>query len=411
MLDVQSSAYTMFAFGIRSSLTRRYYERRLRTFFNYIELEGTTIEERCNIFSKKGRENSSWALTCVVKFLQFEKERVERKEITAAPLKNFVKAIKLFCEMSDIDVPWKKMTRGFPKVRRYADDRAPTLDEINKIIEYPDRRIKAIVYTMVSSGIRLGAWDYLRWGDIKPIWNENKLVAARMKVYAGDDEQYVTFLSPEAYNELSKWMDYRQKCGEEIDENSWVMRNIWNTKMGHTHGFITIPRRLKSSGIKRLMEDALWTQGIRKNLTGGKKRHEFQADHGFRKWFKTRTEMSGMKSINIETLMGHSLGISDSYYRATEQDLLEDYLRAVDYLTINNESKMRAKILVLENEISNGVNSREKDERIERLERKLDSLQSKLESIVNSLSMASENDRNILAKHLFRNNILLMGQS
>jgi hypothetical protein len=35
--------------------------------------------------------------------------------------------------------------------------------------------------------------------------------------------------------------------------------------------------------------------------------------------------------------MNHSTGISDSYYRATEQELLEDYLKAVDMLSINND--------------------------------------------------------------------------
>ena len=53
------------------------------------------------------------------------------------------------------------------------------LEEIQKIIEYPDRRIKAIVYTMASSGIRLGAWDYLRWGHIKPIENKEKKTVAQ----------------------------------------------------------------------------------------------------------------------------------------------------------------------------------------------------------------------------------------
>jgi hypothetical protein len=42
-----------------------------------------------------------------------------------------------------------------------------------------------------------------------------------------------------------------------------------------------------------------------------------------------------MKSINIEILMGHSTGISDPYHRATEDELLEDYLKAVDFLTIS----------------------------------------------------------------------------
>lgn len=72
------------------------------------------------------------------------------------------------------------------------------------------------------------------------------------------------------------------------------------------------------------MEDALWSQGIRKRLEPGKRRHEFQADHGYRKWFKTQCELAGMKSINIEILMGHSIGISDSYYRIQEKELLED---------------------------------------------------------------------------------------
>ncbi|MGB0029101.1 MAG: hypothetical protein WBP64_19940 [Nitrososphaeraceae archaeon] len=76
--------------------------------------------------------------------------------------RNYLKAIKLFTEMNDISISWKKITRGLPKGRKWADDRAPTLDEIRKIVEYPDRRIKPIVYTMVSSGMRLGAWDYLR---------------------------------------------------------------------------------------------------------------------------------------------------------------------------------------------------------------------------------------------------------
>jgi hypothetical protein len=48
-----------------------------------------------------------------------------------------------------------------------------------------------------------------------------------------------------------------------------------------------------------------------------------------------------MKSINIEILMGHSIGISDSYYRITERELLEDYLKAVDLLTINESNILR----------------------------------------------------------------------
>lgn len=45
------------------------------------------------------------------------------------------------------------MTRGLPKGRQAANDRAPTIEEIRKLVEYPDRRIKPIVYTMASFAI------------------------------------------------------------------------------------------------------------------------------------------------------------------------------------------------------------------------------------------------------------------
>jgi hypothetical protein len=55
---------------------------------------------------------------------------------------------------------FKRASKG----ERYADDRASTIELIRKIVEYPDRRIKPIVYVMIFSGIRAGAWDYLNGG-------------------------------------------------------------------------------------------------------------------------------------------------------------------------------------------------------------------------------------------------------
>jgi hypothetical protein len=96
---------------------------------------------------------------------------------------------------------------------------------------------------------------------------------------------------------LEKLINYRENAGEEINEKSWVMRWKWDNKKGHSRDFVTAPKKLETVGIKQLMNDALWTPGVRK-------RYEFQADHGFRKWFKTRCELAGMKSINIEFLWG-----------------------------------------------------------------------------------------------------------
>jgi hypothetical protein len=116
-------------------------------------------------------------------------------------------------------------------------------------------------------------------------------------------------MSPEAYRAVADWMSFREKCGEKITADSWVMRNLWDNRVTKGKGWATIPKKLKPSGVKALVENAIWTQGLRSKLPNGKRRHEFQADHGFRKFFKTHAEQV-MKPINVEILMSHSTGVS-----------------------------------------------------------------------------------------------------
>jgi hypothetical protein len=204
---------------------------------------------------------------------------------------------------------------------------------------------------MVSSGIRLGAWDYLRWKHVTPLTGSTgELLAARISVYAGDPEEYYAFITPEAFNSLKNWMEFRSKYGEKISGDSWIMRDIWQTsnmKYGAKFGLATNPKKLKSSGIKRLIEHALWEEGLRSRLQEGVKRHEWKAVHGFRKFYKTRTEQM-MKPINVEITMGHNVGLSASYYKPSEREVLNDYLSAVDLLTISEENRLRKRVEKLE---------------------------------------------------------------
>jgi integrase len=252
---------------MNSPVTRDRYITRLNRFFSFAGIEGTNIEERCRYFVERANDDHDWVFRSVMSFIQVHKERAYRKEITGSTIRNYVKAIKLFTEMNDILISWKKITRGLPKGRKWGDDRAPTLEEIRKIVEYPDRRIKPIVYTMVSSGIRLGAWDYLRWGHIHPIYSNNDILAAKILVYVGEEEQYYSYISPEAYQALADWMNFRHKSGENINQDSWVMRNLWDNRITKGKGWVTIPKKLKSSGIKAVVENAIWTQGLRTKLS------------------------------------------------------------------------------------------------------------------------------------------------
>jgi hypothetical protein len=208
-------------------MTRQKYQRRFIKFLDF--LDDASLPQKSNTFAQKAREDTNWAFESILKLIQYQNDRVNKKEITGATIRNYVKSIKLFCEMADISIPWKKITRGLPRGRRYADDRIPTIEELRKLLEYPDRRMKAIICTMTSSGIRLGAWDYLRWGHIRPIEREGKVIAAKIIVYLGEDEEYFSYISPEAWQALTDWMGYREESGELIDEDSFLMRDLWDT--------------------------------------------------------------------------------------------------------------------------------------------------------------------------------------
>jgi hypothetical protein len=92
---------------------------------------------------------------------------------------------------------------------------------------------------------------------------------------------------------------------------------------------------------------ALQIQGIRPKLCliAGKKNHDWKTLRGFRKFFKTQAERT-MKSLDVEILMGHDIGLADSYYGPSEQDLLKGYLSSVDELTIDSDTKMLQKQVV-----------------------------------------------------------------
>ncbi len=331
---------TKLTYGLKSSEARRQYPKRVKMFLDFIGLEGT-INEPARQFLLQTKNNPSLTEERFMEFIESQIERSRRGEIAESTISNYYKAAKLFCDMNDVSkVNWKKIRRGIPRGRQASSDRAPTIEEIQKLVEYPDRRIKPIVYTMASSGIRLGAWDYLQWENVKPLINEKgEVIAAKLTVYAGDAEEYYSFITPEAYASLKEWMDFRGSYGERITKESWLMRDIWQTtniNYGAKLGFATVPKKLKISGIKRLLERALWEQGVRHPLKNGDKRHEWKAAHGFRKFYKSRAEQV-MKPINVEITMGHSIGVSASYYKPKEREVMEDYLKAADSLTINSD--------------------------------------------------------------------------
>jgi len=229
-------------------------------------------------------------------------------------------------------------------------------------MKYPDRRIKPIVLVMASSGIRGGAWDYLKWKHIIPVKRDEQIVAAKILVYSGEPDQYYTFITPEAYYALKEWMDFRESFGEKITGDSVLMRDMWQTtlKSGersdyHPVGVVTYPKALKYGGIKSLMERAIRSQGIEKILKKGTNyntRREWKILHGFRKFFNSVMVNANINHTKKEKMMGHDTRLENNYFKPNEEDLLSEYLKVVDLLTLNEEYKLRQKIEKLEVERS-----------------------------------------------------------
>jgi hypothetical protein len=95
------------------------------------------------LYTVKNKKSKDWLTNELLKFTRFQKERVSRNEIQEATISNYFKAIKLFCEMNDIlSVNWKLISRSIPKGRHASNDRPPLREEIIKLLQYPDRRIK-----------------------------------------------------------------------------------------------------------------------------------------------------------------------------------------------------------------------------------------------------------------------------
>ncbi|MGH9973245.1 MAG: hypothetical protein ACRD93_05035 [Nitrososphaeraceae archaeon] len=101
------SPYDNFVYGLRVKETKRQYPHRLDIFMSFIGLQGT-IEETCARLYEFSKNNIDQIQSYIIKFINFQKKRIENKEIAEGTLHNYIKAIKLFYSMNDIIINWRK---------------------------------------------------------------------------------------------------------------------------------------------------------------------------------------------------------------------------------------------------------------------------------------------------------------
>ena len=102
----------------------------------------------------------------------------------------------------------------------------------------------------------------------------------------------------------------------------------------YLHSIFILRLILIKTGIRKVIP-------LTESQTGNKKnRKVVSQNHGFRKF--THTTMAN-KRINPEIremLLGHKIGLSSSYYRPSETELLKEYLKVVPERTINQENRI-----------------------------------------------------------------------
>jgi integrase len=243
--------------------------------------------------------------------------------------------------MNDVVINWKKLKKFKSKHYTVVEDRPYTREQIKALVDAAPLRDKCIILLMCSAGLRMGALAYLRIRDITKI---DKYQVYKINVYKKEQEQYETFCTPECANYIDQYLNWRQRLGKKLKPNSPLFRIVFDIATE-----INVPKQFTTRGISNIIYKLLDSTGIRPP-TGTRQRTELMQTHGLRKFFKTTCINAGMNPLYSEYLMGHRSGLTKSYFKPSDMELLEGndkafgYISAINDLTINEEHRLTKKV-------------------------------------------------------------------
>jgi site-specific recombinase XerD len=99
---------------------------------------------------------------------------------------------------------------------RKSVDRSYTHQEISKILQVCDLRMKVVILLMASSGCRVGALPSLKLRNLEKIDTVYKIT-----MYEGSKESYYTFTSPECTSFIDSYLEFRENNGEKLNKDSF----------------------------------------------------------------------------------------------------------------------------------------------------------------------------------------------
>ena len=93
--SVALTPYENFLYALKAEETKRQYPHRLDKFLTFIGLRGT-IQEKCSKLDEYGNGNVNLLQSNIIRFINFQRERIVKKELSEGTLQNYIKALKLF---------------------------------------------------------------------------------------------------------------------------------------------------------------------------------------------------------------------------------------------------------------------------------------------------------------------------
>jgi len=343
----RSDPYQLFLDSIRSPATLRRYKNLLGTFLKlvpnkfYTESLGMTPENRdpkllAGFFVELARKDMELTSNIIAEFIKQDKKRVESGEISSQTIPNHIKPIKVLLDANGIPIHWKSLHKLMPRRESKSKDRAYTKEEIQKMLDVTNDITDKVLLLMFSSGgFRLEAWDYFTWKDLVFFKNDDgSYKGAALLIYRGDPESYFTFITPEACKAIELYREnWKADIGVYPKPDDPLIKSIR----------YPVIRRLNQKGVRKRIDKIVTDIGLRPPLPPGKRRHEVQLDHGFRKYFNTMLRRAKVDFLDKEDMMGHKVGLEKHYERYQEEDFerFPEYQKAIPFLTISDEEKIR----------------------------------------------------------------------
>jgi integrase len=279
---------------------------------------------------------------------------LKNKGLSAASIAHYVGAIMHFYAMNDVTLNRKRIGRFIPEHIRKQKDRAYTTQEISRLLEFCDLRDRSIVLLFASTGMRIGAVPPLKLEHLTKI---QKYGLYKFTVYAGYKEEYVTFCTPECAKAIDSYLQYRERCGEILTEKSPLFREQFDItdleQIRKKAKNITINAIVMSLKKRLHLANITEIEQLKEGEHSSQKRKKIMRTHGFRKFVNTTMVNAEINTTIRRKLIGHSVKLDESYYRPQTDDfLLQEYLKVVDALTINEENRLRRQVQQLTIEVS-----------------------------------------------------------